>query len=476
MMKVLPVPGGPWHSTPRKPCNQHGAGLHARLSAHLTAIVSASKLPNLDDTMAACEACNRCSSRKSCLSPQGCKEARVAQRQHHGVAQRSLLLPQATDGRKACCGLGLRRSVSFALGVSCRQLRCAVAGAFYCVLLRLPHRRRQLVPSIAPPVQAGVKAFQMRNIGPWLHHSVGESTPQHHTPNTTHEHISPKHHAKQANSCLRAANWCLAVWMPGDAPPSRGTHTQRCMSKRQADMRPPPPLTWLGGTAAFEPSHVTPRGGAATDIGTGEPSTGAIVAIGTAHLPEKRHCDAAPPTLLACNMFTSPCWDPCHAHNETGTRTVAAGATCRRSLTCEVFLWGAGAGSSCRGRSFGHGAGGEVNQELLVHSDPACGAVLAPVLWTRRPSTGAGSTSAMAEEQGWSGNRLAASPALCLLQLPILYHWHLHHTYNKGTFKLSNAETIADCGKEFAGNEEHAAAHVSPLYGQLTSVLGVHSC
>jgi hypothetical protein len=165
-------------------------------------------------------------------------------------------------------------------------------------------------------------------------------------------------------------------------------------------MRPLPPLTWLGGTAAFEPSHVTPRGGAATDIGTGEPSTGAIVAIGTAHLPEKRHCAAAPPTLLACNVVIPPCWVHAMRSNPQKRTTVAAGATCRRIITCEVFLWGAGAGSSCRGRSFGHGAGGAENQELLVHSDPACGAVLAPVLWTRRPSTGAGSTSAMAGAEG----------------------------------------------------------------------------
>ena len=164
-------------------------------------------------------------------------------------------------------------------------------------------------------------------------------------------------------------------------------------------MRPPPQLTWLGGTAAFEPSHVTPRGGAATDIGTGEPSTGAIVAIGTAHLPEKRHCAAAPPTLLAC-IVIPPCWVPCHEIERQQPRTVATGATLKQNLTCGVFLWGVGAGSSCRGRSFGHGAGGALNQELLLHSDPACGAVLAPVLWTRRPSTGAGSTSAMAGAEG----------------------------------------------------------------------------
>jgi hypothetical protein len=37
MRKVLPVPGGPWHSTPRKPCKQHEAGSHARLLMQDTA-------------------------------------------------------------------------------------------------------------------------------------------------------------------------------------------------------------------------------------------------------------------------------------------------------------------------------------------------------------------------------------------------------------------------------------------------------
>lgn len=93
-------------------------------------------------------------------------------------------------------------------------------------------------------------------------------------------------------TCLRAASWCFAAGVSGAALPSRGTQVQRSKSNRQADMRPLP----RAGTAdAFEQSHVMPRGchagatAAVAAAGSGEPSTGAVVAIGTAHLPEKRH-------------------------------------------------------------------------------------------------------------------------------------------------------------------------------------------
>lgn len=105
-------------------------------------------------------------------------------------------------------------------------------------------------------------------------------------------------------TCLRAASWCFAIGCPSAAaPPSRGTQVQRSMSKRHADMNPRPRAACA---SVLEPSHVMPRGchaaGAAAPAvaGSGEPSTGAVVAIGTAQRPEKRHCAAAPPALRTC--------------------------------------------------------------------------------------------------------------------------------------------------------------------------------
>lgn len=118
--------------------------------------------------MIACGACVGRSSCKSCLGPQSCKQARMTQRQHHGIAQRSLLLPEASDGAKSCRALRLRlrQLLCIALGAICLQLQCAAASALHRVLLRLPRCRRQLIPAIAPPVQAGVTAFRPRRTLP----------------------------------------------------------------------------------------------------------------------------------------------------------------------------------------------------------------------------------------------------------------------------------------------------------------------